>query len=130
LYLEAFDDARNDLVLEAGVFTLGVLSNYNNIHILMASRKAREIEAIDKRSVKVELFSELNIERADSTTHRSLKPTFETHLVLLDRLDDFLRDPAQVPVHFVPLKEHRRVHRFHHLLHRVCYEWTHSVSRD
>ena len=130
MYLEAFNNARNNFMLETRVLTLSILSNHNNIHILMPRRKPRKVETVDQRSIQIQLFPQLNIERADSTAHRCPKPTFQTHFVFLNRLDHLLRDLAQVPVYIVLLEEHRRVHGLHDLFDRVCHEWAHPVTRD
>jgi len=117
-------------VLEAGVFTLGVLPNHNDIHILVASGKPREIEAIDERGVEVELLPELHVERVHSATDPRPEPALQAHLVLLDRLDHFLRDTAHIAVHVVALEVHRRVHCLHDLLHRVRHQRPHAVPGD
>ncbi|KAF5951584.1 hypothetical protein HYC85_009528 [Camellia sinensis] len=108
-YLEAFED----LLLEARVLPLGVLPYLNNINILVASRQTRQIEAIDKGSITIELFPELNVERTHTTTDWSLEPPFQGDLVLADRLDHLRRHALHVAMDIVALKEDWGVYCFH-----------------
>jgi hypothetical protein len=117
-------------VLEAGVLALGVLSNDDDVDVLVARGEAREVEAVDKRGVEVELLPELHVKRAHAAAHGRDQPALQAHLVLLDRLHHLLGDPLHVPAHLVPLEVHRRVHRLHHLLHRTGHQWSDPISRD
>ncbi|KAK9013084.1 hypothetical protein V6N11_041106 [Hibiscus sabdariffa] len=60
---------KDDLVFEARVLTLSVLSNHHNINTLVPCRQARQIEAIDEGSVQMELSSYLDVKLADTSTH-------------------------------------------------------------
>lgn len=117
-------------MLEPGVLALSVLSDHNNVHVLVPSRKARKIEAVDQRRVQVEFLPQLHVQRAHATADRSLQPALYAHLVLPDRIHHLRRDPAHVAVDVVLLEEHRRVHRLHHLLDGVGDERSDPVPGD
>lgn len=129
-YLEALNDAGDDLVLEPRVFALGVLSNYDNVHVLVAGGETGEVEAVDQGSVQVELFPQLDVERAHTPADWSLQAAFQADLVLPDRLDHLRRHPLQIAVDVVPLKVHRSVHRLHDLLDSVGDERAYAVAGD
>ena len=53
---EGFDDARNGLVLQAGIFALGVFSNDAEIDVVMSSLVAGDVLDENDRRVDVELL--------------------------------------------------------------------------
>jgi len=129
-YLEAFDDAGNDLVFEAGVLALGVLPDDDDVNVLVARRKAREVEAINERGVEIKLLPQLHIQRAHTAAHRRRQPSLQTHLILLHRFKHLRRHRLHVAVHIVLLEAHRRMHRLHNLFHRAGHQGTDPVARD
>ena len=60
--LEGLDNAGNGLVLEAGVFTLGVLADDAHIDVLVAGLVTGHVLDHDNGRVNVELLTESNVE--------------------------------------------------------------------
>lgn len=128
--LKAFNNAGNDLMFEACVFTFSVLPNNDDINVIMARGQARDIETINKRRIEIEFLTKLNIERTNATTHGRNESTFETDFVFANGIDDLAWDGFHVAVDVELLKEDRGVHGLHDLLHRAGDKWPDSVARD
>ena len=117
-------------MFEAGVLAFGVLPDDNNINIIMARGKAREVETINKRSIEIKLLPKLNIEGTDATTHGGDESTLETDLVLPNRIEDLRRHGLHVAVDLELLKVDGRMHGLHDLLHRARHHRPDPVARD
>jgi len=117
-------------MLEPRVLALSVLPNDDDVHVVVPGRQAREVEAVDERSVEVELLPELHVEGGDTATDGGGEAALEADLVAADGLDDLGGDRGHVAVDLVRLEVDRRVHRLHHLPHGARDEGTDAVARN
>lgn len=129
-YLEALNDARHNLVLQARVLAFRVLPDHHNVHILMPRRQPGMVAAMNQRGVQIELLPQMHVEGAHPTSHRGEESALEAHLVPPDRLDNLRRKRGHIPVNLERLKEHRRVHGLHDLLHGAGDEGPNPVAGD
>ncbi|KAJ0867131.1 hypothetical protein HanRHA438_Chr12g0559641 [Helianthus annuus] len=104
-------------MLQPSVLPFSILPNHNNIHILMACHQPRQIKTIHKRRVQIKLLPQLHIQRTHTSTHRRIQSTFQTHLILPDRIQNLRRNRLHVAVNIELFEVDRRVHRLHDLFH-------------
>lgn len=89
--LEGLDDALDGLVLQARVFTLGVLTDDAHVDALVASLVAGDV--LDQRngSIDVKLLSHGDVEGlVAGSLKRSMQNTLQTQLVAAQRRDSLL----------------------------------------
>lgn len=86
--LERLDDAGNTLVLQTAVFTLSVLSDDDQIDILVAGVVARDILDQADGGVDVELLAQGDVETlVAGSADRGVEDTLQSKLVSLKRSD-------------------------------------------
>ena len=84
--LERLNDAVDRLVLETGVFTLGVLTDNAEVDVLVARLVAGDVLEEDDGGVDVELLTESNVEgTVAGALDGSVEDTLKTELVALER---------------------------------------------
>ena len=84
--LERLDDAVDRLVLQARVFTLGVLTDDAQVDVLVAGVVAGDVLDQDDGGVDVELLAEGDVERlVAGALDGGVEDTLETQLVALER---------------------------------------------
>lgn len=89
--LQRLDDALDGLVLQAGVLSLGVLTDDAEVDIVVSRLVARDVLDQNDRGVDVELLAQSNVERlVTGTLDRGVQNTLETELVALQRGDRLL----------------------------------------
>lgn len=127
-HLKALDNARNDLVLEAGVFALGVLPNDDDVDVVVAGGEALKVEAVDKGGVEIEVLAELDVEGVDAAADGGLEAALEADLVLADGVEDLGGDALHVAMDVVLLEVDGGVHGVHDLLDGAGDKGADSVS--
>src|SRR4030095_8638972 len=90
-YLETLNDAGNDFVLDAGVETFRVLPHDYQIEIWIATGNVRQGSNRPQVRVKIERFTQTNVDRRKAFAHRRGDRALESHLVPLNRFNQFVR---------------------------------------
>lgn len=97
--LQRLNNTLDRLVLEAGVFTLGVLTDDAEIDILVASLVAGDVLDQDNRGIDIELLAQSDVERlVTRTLDGGEKDTLQTQLVAAKRCNGFLKQLLRVLV--------------------------------
>ena len=94
--LQALDDARHDLVLEAGVEILGVLADDDQIDVLEAARHAGEVAHRAQVGVEVERLAQPDVDAGEALADRRRHRPLQRHLVRPDRVEQRHRQRLSV----------------------------------
>ena len=84
---EAFHDAGNDLMLEAGVEIFGIFADDDHIHIFEARFETGQIAHRTKISVEVERFAECDVDTGRPAGDGCGHGAFEGNAIAADRID-------------------------------------------
>jgi hypothetical protein len=90
--LDALDNTIDNNVLNAGVFTLGVLSDQDGVDVVVGSLVASDGAARSQVGEEVEGSAEGKVKRDMALANGSSERTLEGNLVLLDVLNGSIRD--------------------------------------
>src|SRR5512142_663625 len=81
---QAFHDARNDFVLDAGVKTFGVLANNDQINIGITSGDVRKITDRTKIRIELKLFPQLDVDAGKAAADRGGDRALQSYTRALD----------------------------------------------
>lgn len=116
-------------MFKAGIFTLGVFPNDDDIDIVVASRQPVQIEAMDARGVEIKLLPELNVEGVDTSTDGSLQATLEADLIVADGGNHLRRHAVHVSVDLEALEMDGSVHSLKDLFNGTGNKRTDAIAR-
>ena len=88
--LQAFDDAGDDHVLQAGVQVLGVLANDHQIHVLKPAGDARQIRHRSQVRKEIEPLPNLDVDAGEPAANRRRDRALERDAIPAYRLHDFI----------------------------------------
>lgn len=109
--LDGLNDSRHDFVLNTRIFSFGVLSDGDNVDILVRSLVAFNGTARSHVGIKVEFLTQSQIQGAMTLSDRSGQGTFQADLVLVDGVDGSLRD-AETAVGTADLARKREIYDY------------------
>lgn len=90
--LYALDNAIDDLVLNTRVLALGVLTNGDDVHVIVQRLVALEAAAGTYVGVKVEFLAQRQVQRAVTLADGRHEGTLQADLVRVNGVDGGLRD--------------------------------------
>ena len=90
---DTLDHAVDDLVLDARVFSLGVLADGDQIDVVVQGLVAFDGFAGSHVGVQTELFSQLKIKRSESLADGGHQGRLQSNFVFVDRVNGRLGDP-------------------------------------
>jgi len=110
-YLDALGGVRSDHVLDAGVEVLGVLTDDDQIHALVARLQARDGADRPKVRVQVERLAQSHVDGTKSNPDRRRDGSLDRDFVTNDRVEDGLAAAASPPSPSRPRRPRRPPNR-------------------
>ena len=107
--IEFFRLRSASLPFDAGINILGILSEYDHIHLLgMLHRRFHALVPTHRplTDIEVKSLTQSNIERAYSSAHRSHQRTLYTYMIFLESLQSLVRQISSASLESLASRQH------------------------